>query len=392
VEKVYLHLDKQVYFPGDTIWYKAYTVTGRHLLSLISGVLYVELTGPNDSVINRQTLNLFSGTSGGRLVLPAKPGAGNYHIRAYTNWMRNGSAADTYNHKLLIAGKVANLSPLRASSATPDVQFFPEGGNLVNGLRCRVAIKCVTTNGLGVDASGTIVDNEENPVAEFKTQHLGMGVFAFTPQMGKTYRAKMQISGESDIGVDLPKALVSGCIITLNNSANDSVYVKVAANQELLKERPNSAFYLVGQSGGKIYYTSAGKLTARPYLFSVEKSRFPSGIVQFTLFSGQMEPINERILFIQRDDTLKLRLDSIGRSAAIKQKMNPQFVAVDNENAAVTGSFSVSVTNESIAGTDEPEEQTIFNNLLLTSELKGYIEKPDYYFINRNYSGAKVSD
>jgi len=193
VEKVYLHLDKQNYSFGDTIWYKAYTVIGEHhQLSALSGVLYVELISPKDSLVTRQILPLISGIGWSDIPLSHTLKQGNYHIRAYTNWMRNAGPDYFYNQNIRIGGIPTETSPQKQTTqASPDVQFFPEGGALVNGVRSRVAIKAVNGEGFGQDIKGVIEDNQGNIVADFASRHLGMGVFAFTPQSGKTYKAKV---------------------------------------------------------------------------------------------------------------------------------------------------------------------------------------------------------
>src|ERR1700761_835463 len=145
VEKVYLHLDKPSYLPGDTIWFKAYTVIGeKHQLSVLSGVLYCELINTQDSVISRHTLKLISGISTGDFILTRNLKAGNYHIRAYTNWMRNAGTDYFYNREIHVDAVSITPSQLNATiNNKPDVQFFPEGGELIKGIRSRVAVKCV---------------------------------------------------------------------------------------------------------------------------------------------------------------------------------------------------------------------------------------------------------
>src|SRR6201992_2312826 len=104
IEKVHLHLDRPWYGLGDTIWFKAYTVSGaEHQLSALSGVLYAELITPGDTVLQRLTLKLDSGLSHGEFVIPFTCKNGLYHIRAYTNWMRNDSAY-FYKRDILIGG------------------------------------------------------------------------------------------------------------------------------------------------------------------------------------------------------------------------------------------------------------------------------------------------
>jgi len=383
-EKVYLHLDKPNYFGGDTIWYKAYTVIGaHHQLSALSGVLFVELISPTDSIVRRETLHLVSGIAWGEFALPDSYKPGNYHIRAYTNWMRNAGPEHFYNQRVKIGGMQSSLTAVKQTlQANPDVQFFPEGGQLVIGVRSRVALKAINANGFGEDVKGTIEDNDGNVVTDFATQHLGMGVFAFIPQSGKTYKAKIAGPGETGFTVALPKALEEGFTMTLNNRAPDSIFVKVAVNQSTFNGQKNNAFYIIARNGGKIYYTAQAKLNGLVYAAKVAKSRFPSGIVQFTLFSQSGEPVAERIAFIKNADSLKLNLAQSAQRYAVRQPVKVSLEAKDHNDAPIRGSFSVSVINESRTGVDENAESTILNNLLLTSELKGYIEQPNYYFTN----------
>jgi len=382
-EKVYLHLDKPAYAPGDTIWYKAYTVIGpRHQPSALSGVLYVELISPKDSVITRQVIKLNSGTAAAELPLPALAPQGIYRLRAYTTWMRNDGSAYFYDQPLLIG-----IPPDKSAAAAPktyDVQFFPEGGTMVNGVRSRIAVKVIDANGLGADGGGTIEDNDGNAVTEFTTKHLGMGAFALTPESGKRYKAIMRIAGASPYNVDLPTAAEAGISLGINNSQPDSLYIKVATNEKTLSEHQASGFYLVAQSGGKIYYTSAGKLNGLVFTAGLDKKRFPTGIAQFTLFSQDGQPVAERIAFLETGDTLNLKLEAHLSTNSVGQKSNIDIKVKNSEGQPVAGNFSVSVINEDGLAFNEQAESTILDNLLLTSDLQGYIEKPNYYFSNRN--------
>ncbi|HEY4196332.1 MAG TPA: TonB-dependent receptor plug domain-containing protein [Mucilaginibacter sp.] len=382
-EKVYLHLDKPGgYFLNDTVWYKAYTVAGNHQLSDLSGVLHVELINPKDSVIARQTLRLISGVAWSNIPLPRTLKQGSYRIRAYTNWMRNFPGS-FYDQNIRIGGIAPVLSKPTAAKA-PDVQFFPEAGQLVDGVRSRVAVKSVGTNGLGEDIKGEIEDNEGNVVADFATQHLGMGVFALVPEAGKSYKAKITIPGEAVFTVDLPRAQTTGYTLTIGNNEKDSLYIKVAVNEKTLSEQKDHIFYILAQNNNKVYYTSQGKLENLVYSAEVEKDRFPTGITQFTLFSQNGEPLAERISFIQGDDLMKLNISSANQTYATRQKVKIDINTTDSTNNPATGSFSVAVINETRNGADENSESTILNNLLLTSDLKGYIEQPNYYFTNNS--------
>jgi len=383
VEKVYLQTDKSNYELFDTVWYKAYTVVGQqHQLSALSGVCYAELIDPNDSVISRHILHLNSGTGWGDFVLPVAAKQGDYHIRAYTNWMRNAGPEYFFDKKIHIGGEPP-LPAKQTVQANPDIQFFPEGGELVNGLRCKVAIKAVNTRGLGEDVNGSIADNQGNVVVDFATQHLGMGAFAFTPQKGKTYKARIKTGiGETAFEVDLPKATEEGFILGINNSLPDSIFLKVAANEALFKQKQHRVFYVIAQAGGKVYYTAKSTLEDMVFTAAIDKKRFPSGVVQFTLFGEDGEPLNERSAFIQNDDTLQLKLNNPVKLFAPGQKVTLDFNTKNPSGQPVMGAFSAAVTNESMLPDDEASDTNILSCLLLTSDLKGYVEMPGYYFTN----------
>jgi hypothetical protein len=246
VEKVYLHLDRQNYLPGDTVWFKAYLVVGKsHELSSSSGILNVELISPLDSVVKRIKVKLNAGLGWADLILPKGKQAGKYRIRAYTNWMRNAGEEYFYDKQINVGAVFSTDQAAKQTEPNPDFQFFPEGGELVNGIRSRVAFKAIDKGNLGVDLKGTIADNEGNEIVAFETQHAGMGVFAFIPHAGKSYIAKITSGSGGTFTVPLPKAVDNGFTLTVNNADNDSLYIKVAASSELFKAKQNTSFYLV---------------------------------------------------------------------------------------------------------------------------------------------------
>lgn len=391
-EKVHLHLDRQLYFPGDTIWFKAYVVLGgQHQLSALSNIVYAELTGPKDTLLKRLTLGLQAGTSAGDFELPYNIAPGVYRIRAYTNWMRNAGPQYFYDQTVTVSGfsntSVFTGAKMASSQSNadhsnpdkPDLQFFPEGGDLVNGLRSKVAFKAINPNGMAEEVQGSIVDNSGNEVATFASQHLGMGAFPLEPQQGKQYFAKVIAAGGSHFTTPLPAAKDAGFTLSVNSNLGDSLYVKVAALNV-----PDTSFFLVAQNGGKYFYVAARKLSGKVLTASIAKNRFPSGITQFTLFSQKGEPLNERLVFIQNGDQVNLALIPDKKTYAPGENARFRVMAMEKDSSPAIGTFSVSVIDESKVPVDEHTESTIFTDLLLKSELGGYVEDPNYYFTNPN--------
>ncbi len=477
VEKVYLHFDKPYYAVGDTIWFKAYVTVQEHMLSGISKIVYVDLITNRDSVVKSLRLPVINGVAAGSIVLPQLSfQEGNYHVRAYTNWMRNFDDAYYFTKNIVIGNTVDEKNPvnthvafnntespggaenitakiiykdqdgiayinrkvswkvvgddestidkgkgetdgdgvlsvtfssnkpgvfatadlitdlevnykktvtnsfsLSTASVPKDVQFFPEGGNLVSGIRTKVAFKAINSSGLGVDVKGTIVDNNNNPVITFTSQHLGMGYFILTPEAGKSYKATIDFPDGSHSSYDLPRTMDDGIDLAVYNNNPDSLFIKISSNSDFLQKFNNIRFYIIAQSGGTIYYAAQTRLQSLTYGASIPKNKFPTGILQVTILSSEGDPLSERICFIQHNDLMNVAVNT-DRPTYLQRQRVHMTIAAKNKDVPALGSFSVAVTDESKVPYDENSETTILSNLLLSSDLKGYIEKPNYYF------------
>ena len=397
IEKVYLQMDRSVYSTGDTAWFKGYSVSGQyHQLSTLSGVLHVELIDGKDSVVRRLKLPLVSGQAWGDIAL-GNIKEGNYRIKAYTNWMRNKGEDYFFDKNIIVVNATTNivftkntLQPdgkttvskpvlIKAASDKVDVQFLPEGGSLVIDNNTTIAFKAVGADGLGVAIKGVITDEQNNELFTFSSKHAGMGKFELMPKNGKNYKARITYADGSENTVELPKASSSGYSLGIDHTGTDTLRIKVRYTPAVGEAGQSGAMSLIAQCGGFVYYAAKGKLGINSFIADIPKSMFPSGIVQFTLFSAAGEPMNERLVFIQNHD--QLHLDLTGeQSYAPRQKVIIGLNAKDKDNKLVASSFSVAVTNEAIVPVNENEETTILSNLLLTSDLKGYIENPGYYF------------
>lgn len=274
---------------------------------------------------------------------------------------------------------VATSYTLRAAFQAPDVQFFPESGYLIEDLPSVVAFKSVGGNGLGVAISGSVVDQNGQEVASLETKHLGMGKFTLTPQKEATYTARVTLPDGSQKSYPLPKVRPFGTSLAINNTDSANILVQIISNDLYLQQNQDKVFSLVAQSDGVIYYAAQTPLNSASINATVPKNKFPSGIVQFTLFSPAGIPLSERLVFIQRPNELNLSLNSDKKTYQSKQPVNLQLDA-SNDSTKAVGTFSVSVIDETKVPFDENAETTILSSLLLSSDIKGYIEQPNYYF------------
>ncbi|MBC7418253.1 MAG: carboxypeptidase regulatory-like domain-containing protein [Pedobacter sp.] len=268
---------------------------------------------------------------------------------------------------------------LKNAIVSEDIQFFPEGGALVADIPNKIAFKAIKSDGLGIDANGSIVDENAKQVATFTTQHLGMGSFEFTPETGKAYSAKITfVNGGAKI-VKLPVVSADGSVLNIDNSNPDQLVVKISSNKSFLDKNKGKKVYLVARSKGVICYGAQTSLAEPVYNTTIPKTKFPRGIAQFTLFSEDGKPISERIVFVDHKDNLALNVSTPLPSYGAKKKVKVSILA-KNDTTAVQGSFSISVVDETKVPYNDDRASTILSTLLLTSDVKGYIEEPNYYF------------
>jgi len=384
-ENVYLQFDKPYYAAGDTIYFKAYVTEGpQHTLSEISSVLHVDLINPFNKIDQSIELYIDSGLCWGDFSLPDVLPAGNYRIRAYTNLMRNNGEMGFFDKTLVVGSLKKDVNDSHESklrkvvNGQPDIQFFPEGGNLITGIRTKVAFKAVASNGIGTNVKGEILDSQNQLVSTFASKHLGMGDFFLLPEKDQTYKAKLTFEDGSSTVVQLPKPGVSGITLAVNDSASEFSFT-LAANQPFYKANRNKDFLLLFYSGGKTI-TYSFKLEVSRISLDFQKRLLHSGVATVTLFSPEGLPLCERLFFVRNEDQLQLEIKPDKTNYTKREKVRLILNERNMHDSITAAHFSVSVIDESKVPGNENNEATIMTDLLLTSEVKGYVEQPAYYF------------
>ncbi len=394
-QKIYLHLDKDLYYANERIWFKSYLLSEPTLTpDTSSDHLYVELVDPYARIVQIIRINADPANSSGSFYLGDTIPEGIYQIRAYTNWMKNFGPEYFYsrnieirnpNKKYLITPKEARLNNRLMKKVDKNkesfyIGFFPEGGNLLENIECRVAFKAEDVYGKGVEVSGIIVDKNKNKVATFHSSHAGMGSFTFIPEKDNSYKAFIQFPDGSQKKVILPAAINNSIGLQLSTRA-DLISITLLSNKQASNDRPANEFVLIGQVRNKIYYANYLNLLDGDSIFRVSSDDFPSGIVHFTLFNNRLQPIAERLHFINHNDFLFFDIKSYKNQDSIQIDIQQEINLEKKEK--FMGSIGVVISNRK---TIVNPENNIITELLLTNDLPGRIENPAYYLDGRNPS------
>ncbi|AMJ64331.1 TonB-dependent receptor plug domain-containing protein [Hymenobacter sp. PAMC 26628] len=402
-EKAYLHLDQDAYAAGETVWFGAYVVDGQqHRSDSLSQVLHVELVSDRRQVVLRQALHLAGGRAPGALALPDTLAPGTYQLRAYTGWMRNAGPDYFYSRRLQVwpapgsgeagpsaravarATAAAARTEARRLGAPPDVQFFPEGGNLVAGLESVVAFKAVDYSGRGLDVEGQVLDAQNQPVATFRSAHRGMGTFRLTPQPGQRYHAVVTGPRAEALVLPLPVAQASGYALRVTpepGAFRVSIRQRGAAGGRVL---------LLAQERGAVGYVGQGEISGNDeFMVRIPQAKFAAGIVHFTVFDGAGAPQAERLAFAPGAAPLRVALAPDRADYGPREPVRLRVAVTDAAGQPVAAQLSLAVTDAAGAAADA---ETIASNLLLTSDLAGYVESPGYYFENPTETSARALD
>lgn len=390
-EKVYLHIDRSFYIIGETLWFKAYTIEGStHQLFDLSKVVYVELLDRDNNVVEQGKISMQEGTGSGYLNIPTALESGNYLVRAYTSWMKNFSPEFYFTSQITIAN---TFSPPTVDDVVGelysgiDLQFFPEGGDLVADLESKVGFRAVNADGKGVDDfSGFILDQKEDTVVRFKPTHFGIGNFSFKPKAGELYKAVIKRGDEEPLTVAFPKVRESGYVMKVTNQSEELVKVEVESTKDLL----SSTIYLLTHTRMAQPFAIQKQLENGKAIFLINKNKLGEGIAHFTVFDANERPVAERLFFKPPVKELTIKASIEDGRFRVREKV--ELAIETNATDAKPLSADLSVAVFWLDSISKNETTSIKEFLWLTSDLKGVIEKPDFYLNDMKSRGQEIDN
>ena len=414
-EKVYIHTDNTCYFVGDTLWYKAYVVRADNLHPTdMSRILYVELLSPDGLLVERQNIIVApEGYTCGQFVLQDSLYSGYYELRAYTRWMLNFNQREHmytkqetwsfYNKQMahdyyrVWDGLYSRVLPIYSKPETAgdydlrrmyqrpktripkprkeklQVSFFPEGGHLVQGLASRVAFEATDQYGEAVDVKGTVWDGDRQ-VGEAVTEYMGRGCFSVTPA---NHRLEVRFRWrDKDYSFNLPKAESAGAVMTLDGNR---LTIKAVG---LPQDRDYGLSVLC--RGALKHFEQVPLSGAAGITLSLPVDGMEAGVHDVTLFDSDGRILADRLFFMSPMGPIGpispiSPISPIGPISPTKTYAPYEAITVGLQLPEAGTTFSLAVRD---TRTDEPtyDDGNILTSMLLSSELRGFIAKPAYYF------------
>lgn len=419
-EKVWLHFDNSGYFQGDTIWFKAYirSTHPRHPQAF-SSVLYVDLVSPTGRIVHTRKLKIENGACHGEIPLIQTQEiigesfnhlvAGFYEVRAYTRYMLNWGSDAVFSRVFPVYDRPAfpgdyHLHMTPSEEALPparpelkkqkklNVAFYPEGGDAIAGLPCRIAYRVTDTWGNPVEAEGEF-QTPEGFTLPTATIHDGMGMLLYTPATDTESQAILRLHSKDkpkeNRTFPLPKALPSGYVLSVNTRHPDYINIQVQAS-------PNMNSRILGlsiqQEGNLVYYDTLHVTGDKAVFRKLSCALLPQGVCQATLFDAN-GILADRLVFISHPeiprDSLQIDLSPSPLQAGELCRLRLQTSAPNGK--PVPASLSIAIRDaETTCALPVCEDPRV--EQLLASEVRGYIHKPEYYFENSDAHRRQALD
>lgn len=309
-EMLYLQTDKGIYETGEDLWFKAYVLNDSTLaLSNESRTLFVEMLNRQDSIVWQEKYPIQTGIADGHIYIDKKLNPGDYRIHAYTKYsFLNDTLRPLYPKKIRVVKSIANKdgnSSGHQNTKVAKLTFFPEGGNLIDGVTAKVAFKALDAKGMPVAVAGVLQENGRT-VVRLESLHDGMGSFMLQPRRGAVYRAVLP---DSTL-FDFPEVASSGLSLFLRKQTEE--YVEFFISQP--KGSPSQKIHLAGKMRGSLYCAAEGMLHENLRV-RIPLREFPlQGIAEFTLYNEAMQPMAERLVYIHPQKKLHIELQTDRKS------------------------------------------------------------------------------
>jgi hypothetical protein len=391
-------------FGQDYFFSKSFYIAGSGEKGWLVNKQVKEPTGNDNTVKVKLMLNDINKIPAANETLQLKVMAGNKHLYKQTMQTDSNGLLDV-NFKL--PNKAANLSIIAESipagkkvvipvelnlPQNVDIQFLPEGGYLVAGLTAHIGFKAIGEDGRGVDISGVIARHDQKQVAEFKSLRNGMGSFDMAVQNGENYTAKVTLPGGIIKEYPLPGIKAAGTVVRVKNlRQNDSLEVAVFATNDVASV--GNSYFLIGKARGTICYAAIFNFNDGGFIKrKIAKSLFPSGITHFTVMTADKKPLDERMIYIEHNDNFNIQVKTDRLDYAPRDSIALSIKVADDKGIPIAGNFSLAVTDDAQVKTDTLSNENIRTQMLLTADVKGYVDQPGYYLSSKTDESWQALD
>ncbi len=339
-EKVYLHHDKPFYAAGEKLWFKAYLVNmASNIFAKYSSVLHVELVAPSGEIMISEIFRIDRGRGHGQIQLPDNLESGQYNLVAYTQWMKNFDEKLYYSEDLEIYNSSEPSGTMKVAKvdSVNRIEFYPEGGHLIENLPMQVGFATTDQFGTGLDVKGRLIDKSGRMVATLKSSFNGIGSIFMLPKSGEGY--KVLIMSDEVEKAYFPKIKNTGYSIMVNYLKEHTIDVTVRGGLEFEGEK----FYILVIANGVLFDRKIGVLTRGVFKTEIPKSNLPTGISQILIVDEGGVIQCKRLVFTSQPEDTSIKY-YLAKKEVKRQERVDIVLEVRNENGKPLSGANLSVS------------------------------------------------
>ena len=386
LELVYLQTDKGIYETGEDLWFKTYVMDAQSLaLSERSKTLFVEMLNARDSIVWQEKYPVLSGIAEGHMYIDKDLKEGDYRIHAYTRFsFLNDTLRPVYPKKIRVVKSIAYKgtdSPQEKDQPVARLSFFPEGGDLIDGIPTKVAFKAWDGKGMPAKVKGVLQENGKE-IARLETVHDGMGFVFILPRKESSYKVVL------DDGREFPFAEVTASGLSIHLRKQTDEYLEFHLSQS--KGTATQTVKLEGRMRGKLCCMATGTLRERLKVRIPLKEFTMQGIAEFTLYNADGQPMAERLVYVHPERKLHIELNTDSARYFTRGKGKLNVKVTDEAGKPVQAHLGLSIFDGAYQNELNPENMLSY--CLLSTEIKGNIHNPAYYFDGNNKDRLSALD
>lgn len=368
-EKLYLHIDRTAYAAGETIWFNGYLRNATaERQDAESNYIYVELACPNGSVERRIKVKRSGSSFPGYMFLPEDLEKGQYILKAYTLSQLDMPQEYYFHQELTIIGPEPEnpKKDRKAKAPKTDVSFYPEGGRYFAGTPSMIGVKAMDSEGRNLHLKGMVMDDEGKQAASFETTHDGMGLIRFIPEEGRHFvletedGARYPLPDPSSEGASISTTLLPGRVMVRINGAGQGQYKLLLRDISAMREI------------GSLQLEGASRTLMIPREYLSE------GINHLILMDAKGRTVSERLFFEYGTQAPQAQLSGSTQGLGNRDATSVELRLTAADGSPLDGSCSIAVTGASLAS--YRQDDGIDSFMMLTSELRGTISDPRWYF------------
>ena len=265
------------------------------------------------------------------------------------------------------------------------LSLFPEGGDLVEGLKGRVAFKALNEFGKPADIEGSLIDENGTELTTFSSYHQGMGAFSFTPQPNQAYKVKITKPVGVEATFDIPEPMPKGYSLTVSKLDKDNIYMYVYSTEE-------EKMSVIATVRGKHYFATTLPVKKGQNLLTIPMADFPIGVAQVTLFDSKNIERAERLVFVNKHKKLNIELKTNKQKYLPREKVQLTVKVTDERGMPMPANLSLAVTNDQLLSFADDKSSNILSWLLVEADLRGKVEEPNFYFDPKEEKAEQALD